>query len=101
MKAISTIVGVMALVSILGLAGISSVAALEQGGEWEPLAAGESRWVSFQYVGHLEYEEVDEEEVAFWAGSFSTPGAYYIVVENGSPADASFQLGIGCGNVMP
>ncbi len=41
----------MALVAILGLAGLSTVAAQERGGEWEPLAAGESRWVSFEYLG--------------------------------------------------
>ena len=123
--------------------------------EFVSLHAGETLWYSFQYVGHLEYETVDEEEVAFWAGSeiqvwldaepdesvtfsiwteeqikqwaageevepvgrgtaneyeagdlfwagsFVAPGEYYVVVENGSPADASFQLGITSGDVMP
>jgi hypothetical protein len=128
---------------------------LTAGGEFVELPAGETVWYSFQYVGHLEYEEVDEEEEAFWAGSeievwldaepdgsitfstwteeqvkqwavgeevepvgrgtandleagdllwagtFDTPSEYYIVVENGSAGDASFQLNSAGGDVMP
>jgi len=37
-----------------------------------------------------EYEPGD----LFWMGAFGTPGEYYVVVENASTGDASFQLDI-------
>ena len=133
MKGISKIVGVMALVAIVGMAGISSVAAQEQGGEWEPLAAGESRWVSFEYLGdgsqieiRMYVDAVDNaafsvwtpeqlrqlaagEEVEpvglgsvdphtgcclIWSGSFDGGGTYQVALEGVGNGTAYYQLEI-------
>jgi hypothetical protein len=121
--------------------------------EFVHLAAGETLWYSFEYVGYLEYETVDDVEDAFWAGSeievwldadpdetvvlsiwtaeqveqwaageevepvgrgtaneygpgeiswagtFDAPATYYIIVENASAGDASFQLSVAGSDV--
>jgi hypothetical protein len=51
MKAIWKVMGIATLVAILGVASVASIAAQEPSGEWEPLAAGESHWYSFEYLG--------------------------------------------------
>ncbi len=133
MKGISKMVGVMALVAILGLAGIGSVAAQELGGEWEPLTAGESRWVSFEYLGdgsqieiRMYVDAVDNaafsvwtpeqlrqlaagEEVEpvgrgsvdpytgcclIWSGSFGEGGTYQVALEGVGSGTAHYQLEI-------
>jgi hypothetical protein len=133
MNRISKIVGVMALVAILGLAGINSVAAQEMSGEWEPLAAGESRWVPFEYLGdgsqieiRMYVDAVDSaafsvwtpeqlrqlaagEEVEpvgrgsvdpftgcclIWSGNFGEGGTYQVALEGVGSGTAYYQLEI-------
>jgi hypothetical protein len=133
MKGISKVVGVVALVAILGLAGISSVAAQELGGEWEPLAAGESRVVSFEYLGdgsqieiRMYVDAVDNaafsvwtpeqlrqlaagEEVEpvgrgsvdpytgcclIWSGSFGEGGTYQVALDGVGSGTAYYQIEI-------
>ena len=60
------------------------------------------QWAAGEEVSPVGRGTANEYEAGdmFWAGSFCTSGAYYVVVENGSATDASFQLSIS-GDVSP
>lgn len=73
MKTAWTAVGIATLVAILGVASVASVAAQEPSVGWEPLAAGESHWYSFEYLGdgsqieiRMEPDSVDNASFSVW-----------------------------------
>ena len=75
MKGFWKIVGMVTLVAIIGVAGISSAAAQRPSGDWQALAAGETLWYSFEYAGDgsqievwLDAEPDESVTVGIWTG---------------------------------